>query len=215
LDDCLEHAPQHDAELFIVEGDSAAKAVCEARSIRHQAVLAMQGKPLNPLKAPESSIKANAWYCTVQEALGLPWSEIQDVSKCRYGKILLLFDPDADGIHCGVLMLWFFYRWFRPLLDESRILHVQAPMAEILVENQTNPIWIFGEAQYQQAIRKMEASHVPHQRKRFRGLASLGSAALEHCCLNAKTRTVRRVQARDAEAARDLMASYLKNERKS
>jgi hypothetical protein len=106
LADCQFHGAG--AELFVVEGESAAAAVCGGRDPTRQAVLPMQGKPLNALKATEKKVAANPLFAALAAALGSGWGEALDLQKLRYTKVLLLMDPDADGIHCGLLLLSFF-----------------------------------------------------------------------------------------------------------
>ena len=162
-----------------MEGDSAAGAVAGVRSVQYQAVLPMQGKPLNALKAKATKVHANPLFSQLSIALGVPmidavkaastqidptqddptqddptqyhptqvvasqatatepgtglfptlWSE--QLANLRFARINLLFDPDADGIHCGALMLMFFWRWMRPLLASGRIHMIRAPLFEM------------------------------------------------------------------------------------
>jgi len=105
LVDCLRHGPHSGAELFLVEGDSAANSVTAARDTLFQAVLPMQGKPMNAGKASASRLAGNNWLQTLFQSLGCGTGNDFNMDALRYERVMLLFDPDADGIHCGALML--------------------------------------------------------------------------------------------------------------
>jgi DNA gyrase subunit B len=95
--DCHQHGPGSGAELFLVEGDSASKAVAKARSPVTQAVLPMQGKPLNAYKARKSVVARNELFMALVDAIGTGWGDDVDLAAMRYDRVILLFDPDADG----------------------------------------------------------------------------------------------------------------------
>lgn len=108
LADCEVHGVGSGSELFIVEGDSAASAVDRVRDSRGQAVLPVQGKPLNAVKAGESAVRANPFLGATIDAMGVDIGDKFLLANCRYDRVLLLCDPDADGIHCATLLLLFF-----------------------------------------------------------------------------------------------------------
>ena len=93
------------AELMIVEGDSASSSVGAARDERFQAVLPLQGKPLNAWKASRTRVAANPFYQAIIDAIGAGWDESFAIERVRYERIVLIFDPDADGIHCSMMSL--------------------------------------------------------------------------------------------------------------
>lgn len=130
LQDCHQHGEQ--AELFLVEGDSASLAVASLRNAQFQAVLPMQGKPLNAMKATPVKVAKNALFKALIDAIGAGFGEHFDMAKCRYNRIVLLMDSDADGIHCGALMMMFFYRWMHPLLESGKVELVRPPVGEVL-----------------------------------------------------------------------------------
>ena len=121
LTDCAVHGAGSGAELFLVEGESAAKAVVRARNPNVQAVLAMQGKPLNAWKASAAAVSSHAIYRELIAVLDAGWQDSLQPQRARFERIILLCDPDADGIHCSILLLLFFYRWMRPLLEAGRV----------------------------------------------------------------------------------------------
>lgn len=120
-----------DAELFIVEGESAANSVSALCNSAFQAVLPLQGKPLNAYKATADKVLACPLYHQFAAALGLQQATCMtedELLKLRFGKVFLLFDPDADGIHIGALFLLYLKRWLPELLDAGRVYMLRTPM---------------------------------------------------------------------------------------
>ena len=146
--DCDLHGADSGAELFVVEGESAAKAVSRRRDARFQAVLAMQGKPLNAWKASETAVANNPLFQRMITVIGTgPHAGLQP-TKARFKRIVLLCDPDADGIHCNVLLLLFFYRWMRPLLDLGRLAVVRPPQFEITISATQQVAYAYSKAHH-------------------------------------------------------------------
>ena len=198
LDDCIDHGPG--TELYIVEGDSASSAVCRVRDERHQAVLPMQGKPLNAIKATPKKVAANPWFAALTDALGTGAGEAFDLSKARYERVVLLMDPDADGIHCGALLLMFFRRWMEPLLESGRIAMARAPLATIRLPNEE--IHVRSENEYRaQCERLCEAGRANFESVRYRGLAGMDLAVLAATCVDPTTRVLSPLGITDADAA--------------
>ena len=139
LDDCTHHGIGSGAELYVVEGDSAAGAVSRMRNAHFQAVLPMQGKPLNTVRATAQKVVANPWFAALTTALGTGLGDAFEIKALRYDRVILLMDPDADGIHCGALVTMFFYRWMRPLLDNGRVGMARAPLATLVVQSVGHP----------------------------------------------------------------------------
>lgn len=131
------------------------------------------------------------------------------VSSCRYQRILLLFDPDADGIHSGTLMLMFFYRWLRPLLESGQVAIVRPPMMEIVAERLEHPILAYSEEEGQKICNELKQQRKTHvSKKRFRGLASLNTEVLAECCVAPTSRKAFRLTVQDAERSIELMSSF-------
>lgn len=205
LEDCREHGHDSRAELFIVEGNSAAKAVAAVRDPEFQAVLPMQGKPLNAAKANHLTIAQNGLFKFVFEALGLSPPET-NIQECRFSRIIMLFDPDADGIHCGALMMIFFYKALLPLLECDKICLVRAPLFRFAIQPSTSPKtheirYAYSQEEAWKLMEDLEILKVPMQKLHYRGLASMGSETLEQTCVNPRTRRINRVRPEDAEAA--------------
>lgn len=137
------------AELILVEGDSAGKAVVRARDPRTQAVLALQGKPLNAARAKRAKVAANAHYRAIIDCLGAGFDPDVAPYRAHYDRVVLLFDPDADGIHAGALTLLFFATWMRAVLEAGMLLSVRAPIVTLEHERLSEPIHAVSPAKLQ------------------------------------------------------------------
>lgn len=206
LQDCRQHGAN--AELFLVEGDSAASAVSSLRNQQAQAVLPMQGKPLNTIKASAEKVVENALFKALIEALGAGVGDNFDLTKCRYSRIVLLMDADADGIHCGALMLMFFYRWMPELLASGMIELVRPPVGEVLDTETGELQHAYTEAQFVTmcAPQKDKASHKIITQK-YRGLAGIGAEQLERICINPQTRKTSVMGLKDAQMVIEVFGS--------
>jgi DNA gyrase subunit B/topoisomerase-4 subunit B len=212
LDDCAVHGAGPHAstgvlhELFVVEGESAASAVTRVRDAASQAVLAMQGKPLNAIRATEKKLAAHPLFTALTESLGTGRGDAFDVTRLRYGRVLLLMDPDADGIHCGVLMLMFFHRWMRPLLDAGRVEIVRPPWGEVVPADGTPPRHACSEAELQ-ALSDALRARGPATARRFRGLAAIEPRLLQTACIAPATRRTDRITTAEAAAMIEVFGS--------
>ena len=212
LDDCTEHGTSSDTakalgrELFVVEGESAALAVTRVRDAASQAVLAMQGKPLNAIRATERKLAAHPLFTALTDGLGAGRGAAFDLAKLRYAKVLLLMDPDADGIHCGVLMLMFFHRWMRPLLDAGRVEIVRPPWGEVVPGDGSPPRHACSEEQLQ-SLADAIRTRGPATVRRYRGLAAIEPPLLLASCVAPATRRTDRITTADAAAMIDVFGS--------
>lgn len=198
LSDCVNHGA--DSELYIVEGDSASSSVSRVRDERCQAVLPMQGKPLNAIRATAKKVAANPWLAALTAALGTGLGESFDLSKMRYERVILLMDPDADGIHCGALLLMFFRRWMQPLLEGERLAMTRAPLATIICAGEQ--IHVRSETEYRAECEKLRAGGVENfATNRYRGLAGMDLDVLAATCVTPATRVLTPLGITDADAA--------------
>jgi DNA gyrase subunit B len=199
--DSLRHAPAAPAELFIVEGDSAAQAVCAVRNPALQAVLPLQGKPMNALRASPGRLSSSPWLMTLTAVLGNAPGTALPLGELRYRRVLLLSDPDADGIHISALLQIFFYHCMRPLLEAGQIEIIHAPWGEIRRPGAA-PLLSFHAAEFQQQSRELSSTDASRtQRIRYRGLGTITPTILEHVCVNPATRRSRVLSVADAELA--------------
>ena len=203
LQDCRQHGAN--AELFLVEGDSASQAVANLRQAQFQAVLPMQGKPLNTIKASPVKVAENVLFNALIDAIGAGFGEHFDMTKCRYGRIVLLMDPDADGIHCGALMLMFFYRWMRPLLDHGMVELVRPPVGEVLDTETGELQYAFTEAQFMTLYAQSKsAENKARVTQKYRGLAGISQTQLAHICIDPSTRKTSVMGVKDAQMALEI-----------
>jgi DNA gyrase subunit B len=201
LADCEIQGPDSDSELFLVEGDSAAQAVINARDSRTQAVLPMQGKPLNANKASRALVARNEWLQALVDAIGAGWGDSFELDKARYNRVLLMMDPDADGIHCGALMLMFFYRWMRPLLETGRISAIRPPVYEISSPDFPDRVHAFSDSHYKKLCDSLNEKQIKFNGQRYRGLASINASVLVTTCIDPATRHVSPLSCDDALSA--------------
>ncbi len=213
LQDCQQHTRDSQAELFIVEGDSASKAVCGLRDPNFQAVLPMQGKPANASKASARLLRDNVLFGELRSALGYQQFDngafdSMNVEACRYRQIIFLFDPDADGIHCGALMLIYFYHQLRPLLEAGRVGVIRAPLYELtyrrnlLADAPLETQFAYTDDDLRGLQRELSlAGMMQLKTHRTRGLGGMRSELLHKTCIDPSTRHHYRLTVDDAQAA--------------
>ncbi len=207
--DCQLHGAGTGAELLLVEGDSAQSSVLAVRDERTQAVLPLQGKPLNAWVANAAKVEQHILFQQLAPALGLakPTAMTEAESAAlRFERIVLLFDPDADGIHIGALMLLYFKRWLPALLSTGRVWMVRAPMYELVAHDGTvhhayNPTQC---QQLTQALREAANTDTEAdptapklQVQTMRGLGSIAPSVLRQLCVDPATRAAHRVDERE------------------
>lgn len=214
LHDCETHGSESSAELFIVEGDSASQAVAAVRDPSFQAVLPMQGKPLNASKASWRTVREFELYQQAFIALGYSQlcsagrlaTHVAKPEACRFSKILLLFDPDADGIHCGALMLIFLQRVFPHLIDAGMVEIVRAPLVCFDLLTAAKPtasktLYAYLDEQASKLRSELDREGYEYSQRRFRGLASMDRDTLVQTCVDPESRGAQLVTAADAHAA--------------
>ena len=203
LVDCFTQNTQ--SELLIVEGDSAAQAVVRMRNGQAQAVLPMQGKPMNTLAISQKKLLQSPLFKALIDAIGAGVGESFKLEKLRYQRIVLLMDPDADGIHCGALMLLFFYRWMRPLLETGKVILVRPPVGEV-TDTQTGEVqYAYTEPEFFKLLSGAENGHL--QTVKYRGLAGIPQTFLEISCIAPQTRRAIVMGVQDAEIAQQVFAA--------
>jgi DNA gyrase subunit B len=190
-------------ELLLVEGDSASRSVARVRDSRFQAVLPMQGKPMNAIKASDASVRKNQWLTALIDSLGAGWYA-EDLADLRYDRVLFLFDPDADGIHCGVLMLTFFDVYLRPLLDSNRVSLIKPPLFEIRAVGYCDCLHAFSEDHLHKIQKALSEKGINHSHHRYRGLASIDEKTLRENCVAPESRTAHLLQHSDAVEAQSI-----------
>lgn len=200
------HGPQALAELIIVEGDSAAAAVCAVRDPRFQAVLAMQGKAVNARRASRSRVFRSPWLRQIATLLGEAAGTPLPLGDLRFERVILLMDPDADGIHAGALLQIFFHDCMPALLDRHRVWMVHAPWAEIRCPGEP-PLLSFQPQEFHEQCQRMDELGVACERIRHRGLATITPLVLAECCVDPATRRAHPLSMRDAALAIEIFGA--------
>ena len=205
LADCQEKNAEY-TELYLVEGDSAGGSAKQGRNSRFQAILPLRGKVLNVEKTRLDKVYSNQSLIPIIQALGCGIGEEFDTEKLRYGKIIIMADADVDGSHIRILLLTFFFRHMRKLIEDGHIYFAQPPLYKIYKKGAKygNERYAYTEEEKEAIVAEMGGVNI--EADRYKGLGEMDPDQLWETTMDPATRTILRVTIEDAIACDEMFS---------